>query len=140
MTPHRRQGERGSAAIELALITPVLLTLLLFVVSLGRVASAHSDVDAAARDAARAAASARSIPQAQSLGDTAARAALTEGGVTCRSMSVEVDTSAFHAGGTVRATVSCTVELATLTGVVLPGSRTVTSSFLAPLDRFRGFQ
>jgi Flp pilus assembly protein TadG len=137
MNREHAQNERGSASTELALITPVLLTLLLLVVSLGRIATARIDVDAAARDAARAAANARSGSQAISFGDEAGRAALEEGSVHCRSLSIEVDTSAFRAGGTVRATVSCTVELATLTGVALPGSRTVTASFLAPVDRYR---
>ncbi len=125
-------------SIELALITPVLLVLMLVVVSLGRVASARGDVDAAARNAARAAVNARSAAQAIDAGNDAARVALVEGGVTCRSLAVEIDTSAFRAGGVVRATVACTVELESLTGVALPGSRTVTSSFLAPVDQFRG--
>ena len=99
---------------------------------------ARGDVDAAARDAARAAVNARSAAQAIDAGNDAARVALVEGGVTCRSLAVEIDTSAFRAGGVVRATVACTVELESLTGVALPGSRTVTSSFLAPVDQFRG--
>ena len=134
----RRGGDHGSVSTELALITPVLVTLLLIVVSLGRVASARGDVDAAARDAARAAANARSAPQAIAVGDAAARVALIEGGVTCRALLVDIDISAFRAGGVVRATVSCNVELESLTGVALPGSRTVTASFLAPIDVYRG--
>ena len=130
--------ERGSASVELALITPVLIVLLLVVVSLGRVAGARADVDAAARDAARAAVNARSASQAIAFGGQAARASLDEGGVTCRSLTVDIDISDFRAGGLVRATVSCRVELDTLTGSALPGSHTITASFLAPVDRYRG--
>ena len=46
---------RGSASLELVLVTPVVLLLLLFVVCAGRLAEARADVDRAARDAARAA-------------------------------------------------------------------------------------
>ncbi len=134
----RAPRDQGSVSTELVLITPVLITLLLVVVSLGRLASARSDVDAAARDAARAAANTRSSVQAIDAGERAARAALIEGGVTCRTLTVAVDTDEFRSGGTVRATVSCTVELESLTGVALPGSRTVTATFLAPVDQYRG--
>jgi len=130
--------ERGSVTTEMALITPVLIALLLLVVGLGRLAAARGDVDAAARDAARAAANARSGAQATEDGELAARAALVEGGVACRTLAVHVDTTDFRPGGTVRADVTCTVELATLTGMALPGSRTVTASFPAPVDRYRG--
>ncbi len=47
--------ERGSAAVELVLATPVLVALMLLAVAGGRLASARGEVDAAARDAARAA-------------------------------------------------------------------------------------
>ncbi len=48
-----RDRERGSASVELVLMTPVLIVLLLFVVALGRLAAARGEVDAAARDVAR---------------------------------------------------------------------------------------
>lgn len=43
--------ERGSAAVELVLVTPVLVVLMLFVVAGGRLASTRAEVDAVARDA-----------------------------------------------------------------------------------------
>ena len=130
--------ERGSATIELVLLTPVLISVLLFVVALGRVASARADVDAAARDAARAATNARSADEAQRAGDAAGRASVHDNGVTCQSLSVALDTASFHAGGTVTAVVSCTSTFADLTGIGLPASRTITSVFTAPVDSFRG--
>ena len=41
----RRRNERGSAAVELVLLTPLLVSLMLFVVALGRMASAEGTVD-----------------------------------------------------------------------------------------------
>lgn len=133
-----RHSDRGSATTELVLLTPVLILLLLFVVALGRIASAHQDVDAAARDAARAAANARSPVAARTDGAEAAQASLTEQGITCRDLTVSVDTSTFRAGGDVSATVRCTVDLADLTSLSIPSSRTITATFTAPVDQYRG--
>ena len=133
-----RHGQRGSAATELVLITPVLIVMLLFVVALGRIASSRAEVDAASRDAARDAANARSIAIAVTNSETAARGALHEGGVTCRSLSVALDTDNFHAGGTVTATVSCTVAFRDLVGLAIPTSKTITAHFTAPIDVYRG--
>lgn len=131
-------GERGAATTELVLLTPVLILVLLFVVALGRVASARQDVDAAARDAARAAANARSATAARADGMTAAQVTLSSGGITCRDLSIDIATDNFRAGGIVSARVSCTVDLGDLTGLRLPAARTISASFTAPLDAYRG--
>ncbi len=137
MKPARKQVEGGSATTELVLITPVLIIVLLFVVALGRITSSRAEVESAARDVARGAANARSVAEAVSGGDTAARGDLHEGGVTCRSLSVVLDTANFRAGGTVTATVSCAVALQDLVGLGLPASRTITATFTAPIDVYR---
>ncbi|MGD9793840.1 MAG: TadE/TadG family type IV pilus assembly protein, partial [Acidimicrobiia bacterium] len=128
-----RTGDRGAATTELVLLTPVLILVLLFVVALGRVASARQDVDAAARDAARAAANARSATAARTDGAAAAQATLSDGGITCRSLSIDIATDNFRAGGVVTANVSCTVDLDDLTGLRMPTSHTISASFTAPL-------
>ena len=51
---------------------------------------------------------------------------------------VNLDTAAFRAGGTVTAAISCTVDLADLTSLSIPASRTITSTFTAPIDQYRG--
>ena len=130
--------QRGSAAVELVLVTPVLIALMLFVVAGGRLAASRADVDAAARDGARAASIARSPALADRDGNTAAEATLTDRDVSCRALTVTVDTSEFRPGGAVAATVSCEVDLADLTGLGLPGRRTVSSRFVEPVDTFRG--
>lgn len=134
----RFRGDRGAATTELVLLTPVLVLMLLFVVALGRIASARADVDAAARDAARAAANARSPLAARSDGEQAARAELTDGGVTCRQLTVDISTADFRPGGTTTATVACAVDLGDLGALRLPASRTITASFIAPVDLYRG--
>ncbi len=138
MTRAQTARERGSATTELVLMTPVLIIVLFFVVALGRIASSRAEVDAAARDAARAAANARSAAAAVPESDEAARAAFRQSGLTCESIAVLLDTAEFHAGGNVTATVSCTVPLRDLVGLGLPAARTMTGRFTAPIDLYRG--
>lgn len=131
-------SQRGAAAVELVLVTPVLIVLLLFVVAGGRLADARAQVDAAARDAARAGTLARSAAGAERAGKEAADSRLHDAGVECRSLLVQVDATRFAPGGTVAATVTCTVDLGDLTLLAVPGSRSVTATAAEPVDVYRG--
>ncbi len=134
---HRGPGQAGSATIELVLCAPMLLALLMLAVLAGRVAEARSEVDAAARDAARAASIARDPATAVLAAREAAAATLGQHRVTCRTLHVTTQTSGFRASGTVAVTVACTVDLADLSLLRVPGVRTVTARFVEPLDTFR---
>lgn len=128
----------GSASVELVLLIPVLLVLLLFVVAGGRVAGTRGQVDAAARDAARAGTIARSVGEARRDALLAAQVRLGAGSAACRTLTVDVDTSDFRPGGQVAATVTCAVDLGDLTLIGIPGTRAVTASAREPVDTFRG--
>ena len=134
----RSRTERGSASMELVLITPAVLVLLLFVVAGGRLVLARERVDAAARDAARAGTIARSAPSAQVDARRAADSRLADAGVTCRTLDVIVDVTDFRPGGTVTTTITCTVDLADLTLLGVPGTRTITSTAVETVDTLRG--
>lgn len=129
--------ERGSSAVELTLVTPPLLLFLLLMVALGRFANTRADVDAAARDAARAASFARNTDAAQVDAQTAAAATLEQGGVDCRSMTVMVDVTNFTPGGTVAVNVACNVELADVSLLRLPGTKTLAARFVSVIDLYR---
>lgn len=135
-----RTVERGSASLELVLMAPVLIVLMLFVVLVGRLGQARADVDRAARDAARAASIARTSDAAHERAAAAARATLADGGVSCRSMTIVLDSGAFAPDGAVHATVGCNVDLADLSLLGVPGSRTITATFAQPVDAFRGLE
>jgi len=135
---HRRRTQRGSASIELVLLAPVLVGMLCIVAAFGRVQSAHSDIDAAVRDAARAASLERTASAAQRAGERAALAGLNADGYRCDPLSVDVDTTAFAADAEVNVTATCTVRLSDVTGMGIPTSTTLTSRFSEPIDRFRG--
>ncbi len=123
--------------MELVLLTPVLVVMLLFVVAVGRLAQANGEVQAAARDAARAGSLARSPNAVRAAGEAAARRDLEEGGVTCRSLDVRLPTGEFRPGGVVSATVTCTVDLGELTLLRVPGTHRVSATFAEPVDKYR---
>jgi Flp pilus assembly protein TadG len=139
MNPARADDtQQGSASVELVLLTPVIVLLLFLVVLGGRFVQARADIDAAARDAARAGSIARNADSARADGEAAARARIDEGGVTCRTLNVALDVTAFRAGGSVTATVSCSVDLGDLAGLRLPSSRILSATFTEPVDAYRG--
>lgn len=132
------RDERGSAAAELALLTPLLIVLLLFVVFCGRAADTKLRINDVAHQAARAATLARTPSQATANAHTAASLALASAGITCQSLSVATDTQGLKPGSTVTVTVSCSVGFGDLTSLGVPGSRTFQSSFSSPVDVWRG--
>src|SRR5690606_5351278 len=51
----RVRSERGSMAVELVILAPLLMAFVMLIVLVGRFVTVQGDIDAAARDAARAA-------------------------------------------------------------------------------------
>lgn len=127
--------DRGSVAVEVVLVAPLLIVLLLLVAGLGRIAHTRGQVDGAAADAARTASLQRDPAAAQRAGQDAARAYL--GPRACRSLDVVIDTASFGPGGQVTAQVHCIASLAGLGLSGLPGSRSFTATAVAPLDTYR---
>ena len=130
-------GQSGAAVLEFVLLAPVVLMMVFVVVGLGRLGMARQDIDAAARDAARAGSIARSADEAQASASAAASDALAANNITCGDLAVSVDTSDFRPGGWVRVDLSCTIALSDLNGVWTPGTRTMTARGLAVVDAFR---
>ena len=133
-----RSGDGGSAAAELVLVTPLLIVVMLLIVAAGRLVDARLQVDSAARQAARAASIARDPAAAVSQADATARAALASEHITCSSLTVSPDTAAFRPGGQVTVQVTCTVSLAGLALLHVPGAQTLTARFTSPIDVYRG--
>ncbi|WP_338600519.1 TadE/TadG family type IV pilus assembly protein [Saccharopolyspora sp. SCSIO 74807] len=133
-------SERGSASIELAVLTPVVLLVLAVVVAAGRLVTAHASLDTATAAAARAATLARTAPAAQAAAHRATEHTLDQYGLHCTQQKTTVDTGAFTTApgqtATVTVTASCTVPLADLTPG-MPGSVRLSSEFASPLDPYR---
>ncbi len=133
-------GERGTAiVIELIILAPLFMALVCLVLLFGRMLNAKSAVDGAARDGVRAASLARSPRAAVTAAYTAVAGDLAGPQRTfCASWTVHTDTARFVPGGQVVVTVTCQVRLADLALLSVPGSKTITASYPAPIDRFRG--
>jgi Flp pilus assembly protein TadG len=137
----RRDGERGSESVELAILLPVAILVLALVVVGGRVALAGNRVSGVAGTAAREASLARTPAAAQLAATTAAIQALDDRDLHCRSIAVDVDTSRFSAvpgaGAAVSVQVTCTVDLSDIGFAGLPGSRTLDDAASSPVDPTR---
>jgi Flp pilus assembly protein TadG len=130
--------DRGNAVTETVLLVPVLLVVALFVVFVGRITSTNHDIAAAARDAARAASMAATADEATGAARDSATATLAGQYVRCDNLAVDVDTTAFTAGGNVAVSIDCTVSLADVAGLLVPGSATLHARAVEVIDRFRG--
>jgi Flp pilus assembly protein TadG len=129
--------QRGSAPVELALLTPMVIVLLLFVVFVGRIVTTQQDLDAAARDAARAA-SLRATPDAAARdATTSVIAALASHDLSCATPDVALDTSRFRPGGAVSVNVTCDVSFADLSHLGVPGTRRITAHSTEVIDTYR---
>jgi Flp pilus assembly protein TadG len=130
--------DQGSAAVELALVTPLLVLLLMLIVAAGRLVQGRLEVASAAAQAARAASLARDPSAAAAQATVVASSALASQHLTCGSLAVSTGTAAFRPGGQVTVRVSCTVSLSGLALLHLPGAETLTAQAAAPIDVFRG--
>ena len=142
--PHRdrskRDGahrDRGEAAVEIVILTPLFIVLLLLVVALGRYSHAHQLTQQAAGAAARAASLTTGGTAATTAADRAARDTLTGLGMACTRLDTSVDTSRFRPGGRVAVAVSCTADLSAVVLAGLPGTVTVRATAAAPLETYR---
>ena len=143
MTRHHHApaaGERGSMALELVLLAPVIvLVVWLFGIYALRLAVANGDIEAAARDAARSASIARSAATArQAAAASAATTSLAASGRVCSSVQVAVSTADFQAGGTVTVTVTCAIPRNDLSPLGPGGVKDVQQTYTAPVDPYRG--
>ncbi len=103
------RSERGAAAVEFALILPVLILLVLGLMEYGRVYNVQVSLSNAAREGARTMAIQNDAGKAR----TAARAAAPSVSPALTSANVSVSPAVCAAGSTVTVTVNYTVQLAT---------------------------
>jgi Flp pilus assembly protein TadG len=137
--PPTTRPERGSAATELAIAAPAILLLLLLIVVANQAVTARQDINTLADAAARAASLQRTPTTARAAAAQAAQANLADARITCAHLSVDVDTSAFTPGGSVTATLTCTMDNSHLAaGLHIPGATTLTGHSTSPIDPWRG--
>jgi Flp pilus assembly protein TadG len=132
----RRSDERGSMAVEVVLLVPVLVLVMLLVVAFGRYVDRRADVEAIARDAARAATLERTRPQAEAAANAVVGAAANRlfDGATCQPALLG---GLYEAGQTITVTVRCQLRWSELAPVGFPGTVTLEAVAASPLDRWR---
>ncbi|MCC6497181.1 MAG: pilus assembly protein [Propionibacteriaceae bacterium] len=137
---HDSRSERGSAAVEITLLAPLLAAFILVVLYGGRLALARQAVQAAAFDAARAASLARTPAEARTQAALMAAATLANQQLPCASTHLDVDVTGFaKPAGTpaiVTVRLACDVPAGDLPG--LPATVRVEQQATSALDTFRG--
>ncbi|MFF9690476.1 TadE/TadG family type IV pilus assembly protein [Streptomyces sp. NPDC014623] len=135
------RGDRGSEAIQAAIVTPLLIAFVCMGVAAGRLVTSGSKIDAAAEDAARAASIERTYGDATAAASSAAARSLDDQGIKCASKSVSVDASGLNVPigqvGYTTITVHCTVTFSDLLLPGAPGSKTLSSTFSSVVDAYR---
>lgn len=139
-TGRGRPGDRGSATVELAVLTPALLAFAMLMVLAGRVMDARATADEVAHSAARAASLERSVAAAEAAASGTAARSLAEHGLGCAEHTVTLDHGGLTPGGAVTAVVECRVGMDGLSGLGVPGAYTVTGDATVVVDAFRGQQ
>jgi uncharacterized membrane protein len=119
----RLGNERGTAAVELALLAPVLVLVVAIVVAAGRMVETKSAVLSVAREAARAASEAPNAAAAHEAALATAEEVAIGLGLDPAGLSVAQDPGGFGRGDPYEVRVAYRVTLADLPGLgLLPGS------------------
>jgi Flp pilus assembly protein TadG len=140
---------RGTISLELAILAIPLLMLMMLMWAFGVYAQAESLSDQAARDAVRAATQSRSAGEAEDKIEEAVTDTTSNAEYVGRYMDCDADpdlpdpytghpTISQDTMVMVAVTVTCTVDLSAASFLPL-NSPTITSTFLSPLDEYRGY-
>lgn len=133
--------ERGSAAVEITMVAPVLVLFILVIIFGGRLALARQAVQSAAFDAARAASLARTQGEARTAAAKTAAATLANQKLPCTTTQLDLDTTGFAKPVGTPATVTVRLVCDVATGDLgLPGIAAVVpvgAEATSPLDSFR---
>jgi len=132
------RGDRGAfAALELTILSAFVIVMLLLVAGFGRVERGRELIDQAAAAAARAGSLATSPADAQVAARHAASATLADGGMSCRTLQLRLDTGQWYPGGRVVAHVACRTDLSDLVVAGLPGAIELHSDASSVLETYR---
>ena len=134
------RDDRGSLAVEMAIVVPSLLLIFALIYAYGRAAAVNGTLESGTRDAARSATIARSYDDARERAERVVREAIVDLPRSCQS-SLQVTVSrTFVAGEPVTVDAECTYALSDLGLPGAPGSITPHSSFTSMLDPYRGIE
>jgi len=136
----RRRDERGSLAIEMAMIAPGLLLIFGLIFAYGRAAQVNGTLESGTRDAARSVTLARSYDEALDRANAVVLDALSDAPQSCQDSLVLRIVGDYQPGEPVTVSTQCTYQLSDLGLPGAPGTLTAKSSFTSMLDPYRGLQ
>jgi Flp pilus assembly protein TadG len=140
----RHADERGSLAVEMAIIIPSLLLIFALIFAYGRAASVNGNLESATRDAARAATLARSYDDARQRVDQVLTEGLAGAPPSCRATLQWANEPQsfrpgdFQPGNPITVQATCAYSLSDLGLPGAPGTVHPVSSFTSMLDPYRG--
>lgn len=136
-----RESDRGSLSVELVLLAPAILAIALFLIACGRIGLAQVSVEGAANAAVRDASLSRTAYAAQANATSSANSSISSAGLNCTPLEVAIDSAGLNSSigqvGTVRATITCTLNLSDIALPGLPGTKVITVSATSPVDPYR---
>lgn len=132
--------QQGSMAVEMVVLVPVLAMFAFMALGFGRYESARQEVADAARAGAQAASIAISAAAASAAATQAALVDITNQQHMCANPEVTTDTADFVAGGVVRVSVACRVDMSDLLVPGVPSALTIEDTQVAPVDPYRSIQ
>ncbi|WP_345556043.1 TadE/TadG family type IV pilus assembly protein [Streptomonospora halophila] len=132
-----RRREQGSASVELAVLTPLLILLALLTVLAYRMVAAEMTANTLAHAAARAATLQRTPAAAEQAARQSVANALRTHDLDCAAYSLELDIAGLEPGATVDAALTCHVDLAGLSGLGVPLTSEVRGEASAVVDVYR---
>lgn len=134
---HRHRDEAGYTAVELLVMTPVLVGFIVVAVAAGRFVDADSQVDDAAYAAARAASLEQDVEAGHAAGTEAARSSLADRGKACTNLTVSFAGTDFRASGHVKVEITCHANLSDVVGFGIPGAKYFTATAVVPIEQYR---
>ena len=136
----RRRDERGSLAIEMAMIAPGLLLIFALIFAYGRAGQVNGSLESGTRDAARSVTLARSYDEALDRAKAVMLDAIKDTPQSCQNSMVLRIVGDYEPGEPVTVSTECTYDLSDLGLPGAPGTLTAKSSFTSMLDPYRGLQ
>ncbi|WP_350276575.1 TadE family protein [Kribbella sp. HUAS MG21] len=137
-TRGRHRRERGTMALEMVILAPVLLALFMFLLACGRYFQTSSLLESAARDGARGASQSRSLQEAQGRVDDAVSSTMSQAVKSCKDSASGRVTTGFTAGTPLSVEVTCTINYRDLGLLGLGGDTKITKRFTSSVDPYRG--
>ncbi|GAB3682186.1 hypothetical protein GCM10027589_52100 [Actinocorallia lasiicapitis] len=131
------RNDKGTMSLELAILTPVLVMLFLLLVIIGRIVDTKSQIDGAARDAARAASVGRTLENARAFAQDAVADGIGKSNWCKAPPQVELleGESKWQPGGYVVVEVRCVTNLDDL--LIPVGNVERVGRATAPLETYR---